>query len=318
MKLPPMNSLRAFESAARHCSFKRAGEELHVTPGAISRFVKLLETDLGVKLFERLPNGLRLTEPGKTLYPRLSRAFSDIEAATNQAANPKNEIKFVVPATIGTRLLIGKVSAFNAAHLGPKVHYNVEFQNWDDFFRSDFDLGVCCYETRYDSPPDLEFRFLRPEALTPLCAPKLLRGDGALKTPEDLTRFELLHCYPDKADWKKWLRAAQVETVDPACGQVFMTMELAARAAIEGYGVTIGDLSLFEEEIRKGDLVQPFDLVLSENTGYFLFGKPDRLSQPHVSAFCDWLMAQAGMDMKPLAAGMVAKRADRTGARRAG
>ena len=267
-----------------------------MTPGAISRFVKLLETDLGVKLFERRPNGLCLTEQGKIFFPKLTRAFGDIEAAANQAANPKNEIKFVVPATIGSRILIAKVSAFNAAHLGPKVHYNVEFQNWDDYLESDYDLGVCCYESRFDSPPELEFRFIRPEFLTPLCSPNLMRGDGALKTPEDFSRFELLHSYADKADWKKWLRAAKVKTVDPESGQVFMTMEMAARAAIDGYGVTIADLSLFDEEIRKGELTQPFDLVVTEDTGYFLFGRPERLSQPHVSAFGDWLMAQVGDD----------------------
>jgi len=294
MRLPPMNSLRAFESAARHCSFKRAGEELHVTPGAISRFVKVLETDLGVKLFERLPNGLRLTESGKTLYPKLSKAFGDIEIAAKQISEPRNEIKFVVPATIGTRLLIKMVSEYNAAGLGPKVHYNVEFQNWDDYLQSDYDLGVCCYETRFNGPPSLEFRFMRPEVLTPLCSPKLMQGEGALRTPADLSRFDLLHCYADKADWKKWLRAADMDSVDPEQGQVFMTMEMAARAAIDGYGVTIADVTLFEDEMRRGDLVKPFDLVVTEDTGYFLFGRPERLKEPYISAFCDWLTAQIG------------------------
>ena len=102
MRLPPMNALRAFETAARHCSFKRAGEELHVSAGAISRFVKLLEDDLQVQLFERLPSGLRLTESGRTLHPKLSRAFAAIEAATREAAGSQRKINIVLPGTLGS------------------------------------------------------------------------------------------------------------------------------------------------------------------------------------------------------------------------
>ena len=67
MRLPPPNALRAFEAAARHESFARAADELHVTQGAVSRHVKILEEHLGVALFRRRPQGVELTASGRTL-----------------------------------------------------------------------------------------------------------------------------------------------------------------------------------------------------------------------------------------------------------
>lgn len=292
MQLPSMNALRAFEAAARHCSFKRAGEELNVTPGAISRFVKLLEADLGVQLFERLPNGLRLTEMGQGLYPKLTRALGNIEKAISQTRGARSEIKMVLPATIASRLLVDKVSAFNAATAGPRIRYSIGPQDLDDCLHGEFDLGVCYLRSSERRPPELAFRFLRSESLAPLCSPALLTGEPPLRRPDDLTKFDLLHPYHDKDDWKAWLEAAEVETVDPAGGQVFMTMEMAVRAAIQGHGVAIGDLTLFGEEIGKGELVAPFDAIRTDKVGYFIFGKPDRLDEPQISAFCDWLVEE--------------------------
>ena len=78
MRLPSLNALRAFEAAARHESFTRAANELCVTEGAVSRHVKLLEEDLGVQLFRRLPRSLKLTEAGRKFLPVLTDAFESI------------------------------------------------------------------------------------------------------------------------------------------------------------------------------------------------------------------------------------------------
>ncbi len=64
-RLPPLNSLRAFEAAARHLSLKKAAEELHVTPAAVSHQIRALEEYCGAQLFRRLTRALRLTEAGQ-------------------------------------------------------------------------------------------------------------------------------------------------------------------------------------------------------------------------------------------------------------
>lgn len=70
-RLPPLSTFRTFEAAARQLSFKMAAAELHVTPAAVSQQIKALESYLGVSLFVRRSNGLRLTEDGSAMYPKI-------------------------------------------------------------------------------------------------------------------------------------------------------------------------------------------------------------------------------------------------------
>lgn len=95
-RLPSLNTLRAFEAAARHLSFKTASSELGVTPGAVSQQVKKLEASLGIALFRRLPHGLLLTEAGETYLPRITRVFEDLTDATEEIAPDINGKKFTV------------------------------------------------------------------------------------------------------------------------------------------------------------------------------------------------------------------------------
>ena len=95
-RLPSLNTLRAFEAAARHLSFKTGASELGVTPGAVSQQVKKLEASLGVALFRRLPHGLLLTEAGETYLPRVTRVFEDLTKATEEIAPDINGRKFTV------------------------------------------------------------------------------------------------------------------------------------------------------------------------------------------------------------------------------
>src|SRR3954453_8602144 len=96
-RLPPLNGLRAFEAAARHLSFKRAADELGVTPGAVSQQVKSLELALGISLFRRLPRSLILTDQGETYLPAITSAFDLISRATESTA----------PALRGRKLRLG-------------------------------------------------------------------------------------------------------------------------------------------------------------------------------------------------------------------
>jgi len=83
-RLPPLNALKAFEAAARHMSFLKAANELHVTPGAVSQRIKNLEEQIGVTLFRRLPRGVVLTDAGQRYSRRIAELFEGIEKATRQ------------------------------------------------------------------------------------------------------------------------------------------------------------------------------------------------------------------------------------------
>lgn len=85
--LPPLNALRAFEAAARYLSFKQAAHELHVTAGAVSQQVRLLEERLGVQLFERLTRQAILTSAGETYLMRVRQAFRCLADVTGILAS---------------------------------------------------------------------------------------------------------------------------------------------------------------------------------------------------------------------------------------
>ena len=295
MRLPSLNSLRAFEAAARHRSFVRAAEELHVTQGAISRHVKLLEADLGVALFKRQPQGVELTAQGRALRPELTASFERIARAARLVRESDHELRVASAPTLAGRWLVRRLSGFLDRHAGARVTL-AHMCSYDDFFRGEFDLGITDYERARHQPESLESVLLRREALAPVCAPALLEGFQPLLRPADLVRFPLLHPHPDRQDWRKWLRAAGLSLEMAEGGQVFESLETTTSAATGGLGIAITDLHFVQDELASGRLVAPFDLIASEETGYFVFAKEGRFAEPKIAAFLDWLLAEAAAD----------------------
>ena len=128
-RLPSLNTLRAFEAAARHLSFKVAASELGVTAGAVSQQVKKLEASLGVALFRRLPRGLLLTAAGEAYLPRITRVFEDLTEATEAIAPEINGRKFSLGISSGARALLPPNWPQDCAQL--KAHLREVIQTGD-------------------------------------------------------------------------------------------------------------------------------------------------------------------------------------------
>ena len=109
MRLPPLNALRAFEAAGRHQSFARAASELNVSPGAVSRHVKLLEQHLGAELFDRRAQGVVLSNRGRALLPELTAAFERIVQAARRMETRDNEVKVLSTHTLAIRWLFPRL-----------------------------------------------------------------------------------------------------------------------------------------------------------------------------------------------------------------
>lgn len=296
MRLPSLNALRAFEAAARHQSFARAAEELHVTQGAVSRHVGLLEQELGVALFRRHARGVELTAQGRALLPELTASFERIARAARQVAEGDRELRVACQPTLASRWLVRRLAGFQELRPGTRVTLGL-MCGYDDFLRGGFDLGVVHEQAGEDRPAGVEAVLLRHEAMTPVCAPALREGAWALLRPEDLARHTLLHPHKDRQDWRGWLCAAGLpERLAEEGGQVFQTLEVAIAAAVGGLGVAMADLHLVRDELASGALVAPLDLVLDEGAAYFLIAERGRFGEPKVAAFRDWLLAEAAAD----------------------
>ena len=296
MRLPPLNALRAFEAAARHGSFVHAAQELHVTQGAVSRHVKLLEEHLNVALFRRLPRGLELTAAAHRLLPKITASFEMIMDAANDVTGAAGELKVIAPATLANRWLMPRLARFKQLHAELQVSVGLLRSSWDEFYRGGFDIAISCPGDD-KIPMEMESVLIRRERLTPVCAPSLADGEHPLKTPRDLKHHTLLHPNPDPYDWRKWLERTSLSgEIDFRKGQFYETMEMAVQAAVGGLGITIADLYLVRDELAAGSLVAPFDFVMGDDTSYSILCRRGRSAEPAIAAFRDWLISEARKD----------------------
>ena len=309
-RLPPLHALRAFEVAARHLSFKRAAAELHVTPGAVSHQVKLLESMLGVQLFRRLTRALELTSEGHLLLPKLSEGIATLHAAFEQLRNRDQAcaLNVLAPPNFASRWLIPRLNGFTSAHPDLALHLASRQSMIDG--RDGGELVQRTNEGRDDAPvvsirfgkgnyPGAHVEEVFAAEYVPVCSPRLLRGAHPLRKPQDLAAHTLIHDdtvleETARPNWGDWLEAVGVNGVDAGRGPRFSDASLAIEAAIEGMGVALAVKPLLATEIEAGRLAVPFDIVAPANWAYFLVAPEADAERPPVAAFRRWLLAEAG------------------------
>ncbi len=288
-QLPPLNALRVFEAAARHLSFTRAADELHVTQAAVSHQVKALEDWVGQKLFRRLNRALALTDAGQAYLPVIRDAFDRIDAGTARLrrSDRAGHLTVSVLASFAALWLVPRLGRFSQAH--PEVEVRVSANDrMVDFTADDVDCAI-----RYGRGgwAGLRADHLLSENIFPVCAPELLEGAEPLRRPEDLRRFTLLH-ESLREDWRMWLLAAGVKGVDHGRGPTFSHSTLVMKAAMSGHGVALGRSVLVADELAAGRLVRPFELSLPAEYGYYVVAPVETAERPKVRAFREWLLEE--------------------------
>jgi DNA-binding transcriptional LysR family regulator len=285
--LPPLNSLRAFEVAARHLSFTRAAEELHVTQAAVSHQVKALEARLGVPLFRRLPKGLLLTEEGHALLPELRDAFDRLAQAVDRVGRrgAAGTLTISLLTTFALGWLVPRLPNFQAAHPSIDVRL-ITTARLANFATEDIDVAI-----RYGNGgwPDLRLDRIFDDVVTPLCG---RRYKDKLRKYEDVLAVPLLHEQYER-DWRTWFAAAGLSVGRLKPGPVFDSTRVSIEAAIAGVGVAVGAPFLFTAEIAAGQLFQPFDLVVPNGASFWLVSPEATAERPKIKAFRDWILAEA-------------------------
>lgn len=292
--LPPLRALTAFEAAARLGSFRLAAGELGITRSAVSHQVKALEQRLAVQLFRRDARRAELTQAGHTYYPAIREAFDQIEMQTRalRPSTADNELTVQVYVTVALKWLIPRLYDFERRYPDMKVRLSTSYFDWD-FDEKNVDAGFILARNR---SPEHYYRPLFRSLLSPVCAPELLRGPNALKTPQDLRKHKLLYVYTAEEDWHLWLEAAGIEGIKLSDRLAFDSYVLAQEAAIEGRGVamTIGPFAT--EEIKTGRLVQPFTLKAPHRHQWLFACNAEHRMKPKIKRFEDWLVRQVNAD----------------------
>jgi LysR family transcriptional regulator, glycine cleavage system transcriptional activator len=285
-ELPPLNALRAFEAAARHLSFTRAGAELHITHGAVSRQVQALETWLGAPLFRRLNRRIELTEAGTTLLAEFGAALDRIALASVRAREEGRVRVLRINAlpTFTIRWLIPRLSGFQRRHPQVEVRVTTSTERIDKLPES-FDLVIRGGPDRFRGYRSE--RFLDERRL-PVCAPHLLER-LKLTEPSDLRRHTLLHSDTLRGVWSDWLRLAGVPDLAPAHALTFEHFYLSIQAAVDELGVAMGPSALVAEDLESGRLVAPFPDIALPARSYCWYLRDEKAADPVVQAFCQWL-----------------------------
>ncbi len=281
----PLNSLRAFEAAARHLNFTRAAIELCVSQGAVSHQVAALERRLGTPLFRRLPRGLALTDEGQALVPVLADAFERIGATLDlYAGGHLREVLTVgVVGTFAIGWLFDRINAFTRAH--PHIDLRLMTNNNRvDLAGEGLDFAIrfgdgAWHATHAD--PIME------AAMTPLCSPVIAERLGA---PSALGGEMLLRSYRVD-EWARWFEAARTPP-PPLKGVIFDSSALMVASAIAGHGVALAPAKMFERELRTERLVRPFETEV--HCGSYWLTRP--MTRPDTTAMLDfrnWLKSVA-------------------------
>jgi len=290
-RLPPLTAIRALEAAARHLSFARAAEELHVTPAAISQQIKQLEGYFGMPLFRR-GRSLLLSEIALAVLPQISEAFDQLEKAMDRLRPGEASGPLVVstPPTFAARWLVPRLEDFQSNY--PEIELRLlATPRLVDFALEDVDVSI-----RFGAGPftGLHAEPLMQESIVPVAVPAIA---NTIQGPADLLHHTLLHdeshewdpAYPD---WQTWLMSLGVTFEKPLRLRYFGDTNLSIQAAMSGLGVALVWHSLVADELRAARLVQIFGQALSTKHRYHLLTTPNRLGLLKVSAFREWLLAQ--------------------------
>ncbi len=314
-RLPPLNALKAFETAARLLSFKRAAQELNVTPAAISHQIKALEEHLGVELFQRVGRGLQLTQAARDALPRLSEAFGVLADAVGRMRPRSDDGRLTVSVapSFATRWLVPRLHRFFAAQpdvdvritartrlVNRRGHDNAVERATVENWLEDSDVAILYGHGEF---PGFSADKLFPLTLALLCSPQLKKGDKRLRQPRDLQHHPLVHddtgdLYDGIAFWDVWLKAAGVEGVDTRRGSHFSQPVLAIEAAADAVGVVATFPVLAAPELAVGRLILPFKLQVPLTSAYYLVCPDASLQRPTVAAFRAWLLGEAAQEAK--------------------
>lgn len=286
--LPPLSTLKVFESAARLRSFKGAAEELSLTQSAISHQIASLERYLGTALFCRLPGGVELNEKGELYFPVIQDALDRIALTTDLIREKQTQASLTVQVyvTVAVRWLIPKLQKFKEASPEIAVSLDASLLDWE-FNPARADVGIIY--TRTPDRPNLTYTLLRQERLVAVCSKELAK---AIATPEDLRQVPFLAISGTTEDSLMWAQSIGLPNLVQKNAPRFDSSLLAIEAAISGQGVVVVPEFLVEADLHTGSLVIAMNTDVMQAGGWYLTHVQRRGNEPPIRCFLDWIQSQ--------------------------
>jgi DNA-binding transcriptional LysR family regulator len=288
-RLPPLNTLRIFDSAARQLSFKLAAEELHLTASAISHGIQTLEVFLGAELFKRGTRSLSLTAEGETYAPLVGRALNTLAEATARLPGRRATGSLSVGSApaFARRWLLPRLSRFTEQFPETRITIDTSTRS-----AAPSDVDVAIRMSDAERPGNNWVRLVQ-ETLIPVCSPSLKRELLKLSKDEVLARGPLIKATAASSDWEQWLKATG--TPGPPnmdAGLRVDTVQMGLDAAMHGLGIALGRHPLIDADIETGKLVPAIDEAAPSGLWYWMVTKDTTFDHPEVKLFRNWMLSE--------------------------
>jgi DNA-binding transcriptional LysR family regulator len=290
--LPPLNSLVAFEAAARHLSFTRAADELNVTQGAISRQIRHLEDYLGRALFARDKRALSLTETGELYYDNIQQSLIHISSSTADIVKWQGDQQISVATTsaMASFWLLPRFAEFQKKY--PEINLRIfAVDSIKNVRHSEFDLAMFFYSA---VPKGLEATPLFRENVFPVCSPLYLATNPSISQPDDLIHGTLLtlDLAEEWVTWQAWFKDNNIDQLPDNCKRLNINNYLLViQAALNGQGIALAWENLVDDYLASGLLVKPIKgSMFTESQFYLLQPKQTLRPKKGVELFKSWLL----------------------------
>jgi LysR family glycine cleavage system transcriptional activator len=287
IRIPPIQCLLTFEALARLRSVTQTGEELNVTPSAVSHRVKQLEQILGTKLFGRAD--FSLTTEGSEYLAHVREGLGILQRFPGGQVTPgKRKLKLAVTPTFARSILMPRLRQFTEAY--PEIDLTLQVSiPLLDVVAEDADLTVRFGTGRY---ADVEHICLLKDEVTPLASPAYIRENGPFESVEDLQRAALLRSPLEP--WRTWFAAHELDWPEPFDGSSFNDIGLMCDAAAQGLGVALVRLKLGAPWIENGSLERLFQRSIPSPHAHYLCWQAGAMERWECSAFAEWLKKSVG------------------------
>lgn len=300
-----MHAMKYFDAAARHRSFTRAAEELHVTQGAVSQQIKGLEEQVGVALFKRLPRGLAITPEGERLYRVVRKVLRDLETELHaiQPAGPNKTLLIRASPSFSMMWLMPRLNSFSRLYPDIEIRLRGELFGMSAALMNEEAIDVLVMYGQLPDDSDQQVTALMHEYLMPVASPDYLKQQQTVLEPGDFLKHKLLHDdspwegAPAFDEWAAWLRSyapdSNEELEDTVRhGNQFNLSQLAINAALQGQGIAMARVSLIMDELQRKQLVPVILQAVRSSAQYFLVFNHGTSNRESVKLFKEWIVAE--------------------------
>ena len=288
-KLPPLHLLQLFEAAGRHSSFKKAAEELYLTPSAISHQIKSLEQNLGISLFKRLTRGVKLTTAGEQYIATVQQIFHLLDHDTTllkqefSAQAQSTLLRISTFPTIASNIIIPNLELFQQKH--PLIELRIETSNeLVDLRYDDFDLALRLGDGNY---PEVISEKIFDLQVTPLCSPEFAKQHN-LSNVKQILSVPLIQHANMKDSWSQWGNIVGITNIESKPKLSIGSYDGVIQAAQQGLGLALGAIPLENLALKNGSLIQPFKEKNQFKPACYVIYHPRDKKRKDIHSFIGW------------------------------